>query len=77
MNCREATEFIMDYLSGQLDDDIVARFERHISRCDGCRAYLSNYKATLALEREAFASEPAAEAVPEELILAILQARRP
>ena len=77
MNCREATEFIMDYLSGQLDDDIVARFERHISRCDGCRAYLANYKATLVLEREAFASEPAGETVPEELILAILQTRRP
>ena len=77
MTCREATEFIMDYLSGQLADDVVARFERHLSRCAACRAYLASYQATMALGQEAFTSdEMTAEAVPEDLVQAILDTRR-
>jgi anti-sigma factor RsiW len=77
MTCREATAFIMDYLTGQLGEDVVARFERHLSRCEACRAYLASYRATLAMEEEAFADDPGAvEPVPEELIEGILEARR-
>jgi anti-sigma factor RsiW len=77
MTCREATEFIMDYLTGQLAEDVVARFERHLSRCEACRAYLASYRATLAMEQDAFADDTvAAEPVPEELVQGILDARR-
>lgn len=76
MTCREATEFIMDYLTGQLAEDVVARFERHLSRCEACRAYLASYRATLAMEQDAFAADTAAEPVPEELVQGILDARR-
>ena len=77
MTCREATDFIMDYLSGQLDGDLVARFERHLSRCAACRAYLASYQATMSLERDAFAAETGTdETVPEELVQAILETRR-
>lgn len=77
MKCREFTEFIVDYLAGVLPEDTRARFERHLSRCDACRAYLSNYEATIALEREAFA-DPDADVpadVPEDLVQAILNSR--
>ena len=77
MTCREATEFIMDYLTGQLAGDVVARFERHLSRCEACRTYLASYRATLAMEQDAFADETAAvDPVPEELVQGILDARR-
>ena len=77
MKCREFTEFIVDYLMGALPEETRALFERHISRCDNCRSYLSNYQATLALEQEAFVEEDAEipEGVPEDLIQAILNAR--
>lgn len=77
MKCREFAEFIADYLAGTLPEDTRALFERHLSRCDNCRAYLSNYQATLAMVQEAFADEDAdlpAE-VPEDLIQAILNSR--
>jgi anti-sigma factor RsiW len=78
VKCREFTEFIADYLMGTLPAETGALFERHLSRCDNCRAYLSNYRATLAMEQQAFEDDNAdvpAE-VPEELIQAILNARR-
>ena len=77
MKCREFTEFIADYLAGTLPDEARALFERHLSRCENCRAYLSNYRATIELEQEAFADEDAdlPADVPEELIQAILNAR--
>lgn len=77
MKCREFTEFIADYLMGTLPEETRTLFERHISRCDNCRAYLSNYQATLALEREAFADGDAnvPADVPDDLIQAILNAR--
>ena len=78
MTCREATEFIMDYLAGQLDEDVVQRFERHLSRCPACRAYIATYRATLAMEREAFevASSADEPEVPEDLVQGILLATR-
>ena len=78
MTCREATEFIMDYLAGQLDEDVVQRFERHLSRCAACRAYIATYQATIAMEREAFDEALPTDdaAVPEDLVQGILDATR-
>ncbi len=77
MKCREFTEFIVDYLGGVLPEEVRALFERHLSRCDNCRAYLSNYQATIAMEQQAFVDEEAElpSDVPEDLIQAILNAR--
>ncbi|HSL23867.1 MAG TPA: zf-HC2 domain-containing protein [Vicinamibacterales bacterium] len=77
MKCREFTEFILEYLEGTLPDDARAAFERHLSRCDACRTYLSNYRATMAMERQAFEDQDAElpPDVPEELIQAILNTR--
>lgn len=76
MTCREATEFIMDYVSGQLEGDAAARFERHLSRCPACRAYLASYQATMVMGRDAWTEADASASVPEELVQAILDTRR-
>ena len=79
MTCREAADFIGDYLSGELPGDTVTVFEDHLQRCPNCRAYLSTYRATLELGRQAFDDEDAPatyHGVPDELIAAILAARR-
>jgi anti-sigma factor RsiW len=78
MNCREFTEFLHDYLFGDLPPEERAEFEKHLAECPWCVAYLDSYGKTIQLEKAAFcASEeapPPADA-PEELIQAILRAR--
>jgi anti-sigma factor RsiW len=78
MNCREFTEFLNDYLFGDLPPDERAEFERHLEECPWCVRYLDSYRKTIRLARglaDLEQSPPPAEA-PEELIQAILRARR-
>lgn len=74
MTCREVAEFLDDYLSGTLAADIRTEFDRHLSLCPNCRAYLATYRATVALSRSAFATPDADSDVPPELVSAILKA---
>lgn len=78
MTCRELAEFILDYTTGDLPSEAREVFELHLSRCDNCHEYLTQYKTIVEAERMAFdAGEPPLPmAVPEELIQAILKARR-
>jgi anti-sigma factor RsiW len=78
MNCREFTEFLHEYLSGDLPTDEHAEFEKHLGECPWCVAYLDSYQKTIRLEQAAFSAAddapPPADA-PEELIQAILRSR--
>jgi anti-sigma factor RsiW len=78
MNCREFTEFLHDYLFGDLAAEARAEFDKHLAECPWCVAYLDSYRKTIQLEQVAFSAPedapPPAEA-PEELIQAILRAR--
>lgn len=78
MTCREFADFIMDYLGGQLPADRREPFERHLSRCHGCHEYLTQYKDTVAAGRLAFQNpdDDASNEVPEDLIKAVLAARK-
>jgi anti-sigma factor RsiW len=78
MNCREFTEFLHEYLFGNLPAEERAEFDKHLAECPWCIAYLDSYKKTILLEKDAFSTSgngsPPADA-PEELIQAILRAR--
>jgi anti-sigma factor RsiW len=77
MNCREFTEFLHEYLFGNLPAEERSEFEKHLAECPWCVAYLDSYQKTMQLEQAAFAAPdgpPPADA-PEELIQAILRAR--
>lgn len=50
--CEKAISLITDYLSGDLDADLAARFERHLSQCQECLAYLNTYRQTLQFMRQ-------------------------
>ncbi len=78
MNCREVAEFLMAYLDGEIDAAQRAAFEAHLTDCEDCVNYLQTYEQTVALGKAAFIDpdQPAEEAVPEELLAAILDARR-
>jgi anti-sigma factor RsiW len=49
LSCQELVELVTDYLDGVLPPTERARFDAHIADCDGCRAYLEQIRATIAL----------------------------
>jgi anti-sigma factor RsiW len=75
MTCHEFTEFLMAYLDGELPAEQHAHFCQHRDRCPPCLRYLRSYELTVRLEREAFA-DPDPQTAPEELVRAVLAARR-
>lgn len=75
MNCRECAEFLVDYCSGELAPEVRATFERHLTLCPNCVIYVEQYRATIEAGKVAFEND-ATEDFPEELVRAILAARR-
>jgi hypothetical protein len=78
MTCKDFIEFLHEYLSGELAPAQQVRFEEHLSICESCVAYLSNYEDTMKLAKLALCDPegPLPGEVPEELVAAILAARR-
>ncbi|MGE5812893.1 MAG: anti-sigma factor family protein [Acidobacteriota bacterium] len=77
MTCREFTDFMMDYTSGELSAESRAAFEYHLGLCINCRRYLASYRETVKLGKRAFEDDDAnvPSEVPDELVRAILAAR--
>jgi anti-sigma factor RsiW len=78
MTCRELADFLMDYVNEDLPSEVRQSFDRHLTLCPNCVAYVRTYRTTIELGRRAFADGDAeAEAeVPLELVRAILAARK-
>ena len=47
MDCNELVELVTAYLDGALDDNTRARFEAHLTECDGCENYLQQFRETV------------------------------
>jgi len=47
LSCQELVELVTDYLEGALTPEDRSRFEEHVGRCDGCRQYLEQIRATV------------------------------
>jgi anti-sigma factor RsiW len=73
VNCRECTDFLHDYLAGELPATQQRIFEGHLELCPPCLTYLESYRKTVALG--ALVTEEPAEPLPEALVTAILAAR--
>ncbi len=80
VTCKELVDFIIDYLDGELPPGEREVFQSHLDECPPCRKYLDTYQTTIRLNREAFSIGDRAcgdvPEVPEELIRAILDAKR-
>jgi anti-sigma factor RsiW len=61
MTCQELVEVITNYLEGKLSAAERARFEAHLSGCDGCRTYLDQMRQTIRL-----VGELSEEAIPDD-----------
>lgn len=73
--CQEVLTFLSAYLDGELPPDVVAAFDGHIAECPSCVAYIQSYRQTIELGKGALAEEEE-EALPEDLVRAVLAARR-
>lgn len=78
MTCREFVEFIDRHLAGELSTLERLSFVFHVSLCRDCARYLRTYKQTIAISKAVFADLDAQvpSDVPEELITAIMAARK-
>lgn len=47
MDCNEVVELVTAYLDGALDLDTRARFDIHLTECDGCDNYLQQLQTTV------------------------------
>ena len=77
MKCRDFVDFLMDYLDGSLGASERGVFESHIDDCPACLTYLDTYRETVRLgTRVCRSDDELPPDVPEELVQAILSARR-
>jgi len=78
VTCRTFVEFLMDYMSGELPEPQRDEFDGHLAQCVACVAYMKTYAETIELGKAAFKDPDAAvpEEVPEDLVKAVLKARR-
>lgn len=72
--CEEVITFLWAYLGGELPPEKAAEFERHLAVCPSCVNYIETYKKTVELSRGTL--EPVTEEMPEDLLRAVLAARR-
>ncbi len=78
ITCKEFEEFVLGYLDGELTDRQRSLFERHMRICRECREYLAAYQRAIEIGRAVLPSsdDPVPDDVPEDLIKAILDARK-
>ncbi len=74
--CQELDDFIVDYLEGTLPVFQRLVFQLHLGMCPKCRTYLQGYRRTVRLSQDAYAEESDGQAMPPELIDAILATRQ-
>ena len=61
--CEDEIAVIGDYLSSDLDPQVLRSFENHLEGCQDCAAFLRTYKKTVEITRaflrnDSFAKQP-------------------
>lgn len=78
ITCKEFDAFIQSYVDNELADNKRELFEWHLRYCSECSEYLLAYQRTIELSNAVLNSDntTVSDDVPEELIKAILEARK-
>ncbi len=76
LTCRQIIDFVQAFLDGELPLREQTIFELHLTICTECKNYLQSYQSTQALSKMAADVEPEVKPIPEELVKAILAARK-
>ena len=70
-------EDLLSFREGHADAGEVEAIARHLAVCEQCVAYLDSYRRTVDVCRQlGRAEDPVPPGVPEDLVRAILQARK-
>lgn len=81
LSCRDFVEVIMAWLDGELEASTRDLFDAHLVVCPDCVDYLDSYKTTVALGKCICDPDdpeaPVPDDVPDDLVQAVLAARRP
>lgn len=73
MNCREISQFLMEYVGETLERDVHDNFESHLGACPNCHTFLVQYRDTILAGQLACKDDDCSE-VPEDLVRAVLAA---
>lgn len=78
MSCEEFEAGLVDYLDGKLGPLARRQVDLHTRLCSHCRRYLRAYDRARGLAADAlrYSEEQTLQSVPEDLVQAILAARR-
>ena len=69
--CQYGVELLMEYLEGQLPDDVRSAIEAHVAGCPRCEAFIASYRETPQLLRAATAAS-----LPADLEASLLEVLR-
>jgi anti-sigma factor RsiW len=53
MNCEELVHYLSDYIDNNLDEDLRAEAEEHLSTCHNCHVVLDTTRKTILLYKTA------------------------
>jgi anti-sigma factor RsiW len=71
MTCRELSDFLTDYVAGELPEEVSAEFNSHLNRCPECHLFVEQYRVTIHLCCKAY-DDAVPPSLPEDLVHAIL-----
>jgi predicted anti-sigma-YlaC factor YlaD len=74
VNCHELVELITDYLEGAMSQEMRARVDEHLVDCDGCTAFLDQFRTTIRVTGRLTEDQVSPEA--RELLLQVFRGRR-
>ena len=72
IKCEEVITFLLAYLSNELSPEKEHEFERHLSVCPSCVAYMKTYQETVKIGRATYEKEM--ETAPLDLGSGLVQA---
>ena len=49
LTCQQVVELVTEYLDGAMEPRRRARFEAHLTGCDGCTNYLEQFRTTVSV----------------------------
>ena len=75
ISCQEVVELVTDYLDGAMSPADVARFDHHLSLCEGCVFYVDQIRMTIAAVRR-IGEEDVPPEVRDDLVAAFRDFKR-
>ena len=75
MTCKELIQLVSDYIDGNLSPEEAERFDMHLAECNGCTAYVEQFRETVRLAGT-LREEDVSPAARDTLIEAFAEWRR-